>query len=132
MRIEQRRKAGTESWLARIFLLAVIGAGFLTHYLGLKPGDLELLPCPIHYVTGIECPGCGMTRASIALARGEIGSALHFNPFSVGLVLLAGGFALFPNAIRRHWSRLSKRTRTVIPASILVLVFAVWLWRTVL
>ena len=92
---KQQRNAGAESWLSRLFLLAVACAGLLTYILGLKPEDLALLPCPIHYVTGIECPGCGITRACIALARGDIGHALNSNPFSLGLVLLAGGFALF-------------------------------------
>ncbi len=35
--------------------------------------------CPLFAMTGIYCPGCGMTRAFHALFQGDIVSALHFN-----------------------------------------------------
>ena len=37
------------------------------------------LPCPIHYSTGVWCPGCGSTRALDALVHGNLPLALHFN-----------------------------------------------------
>ncbi len=41
---------------------------------------LGLLPCPFALVTRHPCPGCGMTRATLALLRGDLRSALHFHP----------------------------------------------------
>jgi hypothetical protein len=35
--------------------------------------------CPLYAVTGIYCPGCGLTRGFHALFHGDILSALHFN-----------------------------------------------------
>jgi hypothetical protein len=42
--------------------------------------------CLFHRMTGFDCPGCGMTRASHAALHGRFGEAFRFNP--VGIVLL--------------------------------------------
>src|SRR5688500_17879942 len=36
-------------------------------------------PCPLHATTGLFCPGCGATRASSLLLRGQPIEALHYN-----------------------------------------------------
>lgn len=46
------------------------------------------LPCPFRALTGWWCPGCGLTRATHQLIRGDIVQALRFNAFVV-LVLAA-------------------------------------------
>ena len=35
--------------------------------------------CPLHQMTGLNCPGCGMTRGFHALFNGDILDALHYN-----------------------------------------------------
>lgn len=35
--------------------------------------------CPFKILTGFDCPGCGLTRATLALLRGDIKSSLHYN-----------------------------------------------------
>jgi hypothetical protein len=37
-------------------------------------------PCPMRAVLHIPCPSCGSTRALSALSRGDVLSALRFNP----------------------------------------------------
>lgn len=49
------------------------------------------LPCPLRSVTGLPCPLCGMTTASQALVRGDLGEALAANPFLLVLATLAAG-----------------------------------------
>ena len=44
--------------------------------------------CPILRVTGIPCPGCGLTRAVILLLRGDLRASLRFHAFAP-MVLLA-------------------------------------------
>ena len=49
--------------------------------------------CPIRYLTGISCAGCGMTRAWLALLRLDLPGAFAFHPLfwlpvPVGLALL--------------------------------------------
>jgi len=46
-------------------------------------------PCPLHAATGLWCPGCGATRASYLLLRGDLASALHFNAMWVVLAPFA-------------------------------------------
>lgn len=123
---------GSEVWLARIFLLAILGAGFAAHLFGIAPGKLAILPCPVHFITGVECPGCGMTRACIALAGGDIRQALHYNPLSLGLVLLAGVFALFPSRIRLFWLRLPPGIRACATWTMLAFVLFFWVYRVLI
>jgi len=37
--------------------------------------------CVIHNVTSLPCPGCGMTRAIIALTHGDLQAAVGLHPF---------------------------------------------------
>ena len=43
------------------------------------------LPCPFHALTGLECPGCGVTRMCLSLLRLDWAGAWAANP---GLLLL--------------------------------------------
>ena len=36
--------------------------------------------CPVRQISGLPCPGCGTTRAVLALLRGDIRQALEFHP----------------------------------------------------
>lgn len=50
-------------------------------------------PCAFHAVTGLECPGCGMTRAVHELLNGNPIAALDLNPlFVLSLPVLAWWF----------------------------------------
>ena len=46
------------------------------------------LPCPFRTLTGWWCPGCGLTRATHHLFRGDLVQAFRYNLFV--LVVLAG------------------------------------------
>ena len=76
-----RDRAG---WVA-LWLLALACAAFFLRERG--PYGLPRLPaCTFHQLTGLHCPGCGMTRAAHATLHGRIGEAFRFNP--VGMILL--------------------------------------------
>lgn len=38
------------------------------------------ITCPIKFVTGVSCAGCGMTRAWLALLSGNIDLACYYHP----------------------------------------------------
>ena len=46
-----------------------------------------LYKCPYSYLLGISCPGCGMTRAFLALIQLDFKSAFYFHPL-VGVVIM--------------------------------------------
>lgn len=61
--------------------------------------------CPIKHLTGISCAGCGMSRAWLALVRGDAASAFSFHP----LLLLPIPAAL----LLMFWKKLSGKLRSV-------------------
>ena len=68
-------------WVSLVVLVLAVAAYALreTGGGGWMPG------CFFRKVTGLECPGCGMTRASHAFLNGRIGEAFHLNP--VGMIV---------------------------------------------
>lgn len=47
------------------------------------------ITCPIKYMTGISCAGCGMSRAWFSLLRGEFAQAFVYHPLCLLPVPLA-------------------------------------------
>ena len=43
-------------------------------------------PCPVHYLTGWYCPGCGSLRAVHQLLHGNLSAAWAMNPLTVVLL----------------------------------------------
>lgn len=65
----------------KLALIAVLGltAVFAVSIL-LKPSTGEYFTiCGFKNLTGLPCPGCGLTHSFCALARGNIGEAFEFN-----------------------------------------------------
>ena len=46
------------------------------------------IKCPIKYFFHIDCPTCGMTRAMLALFRGDFASYMSFNPMALPFLLI--------------------------------------------
>ncbi|WP_239174404.1 DUF2752 domain-containing protein [Actinoplanes cyaneus] len=47
------------------------------------------VPCLLRTLTGVPCPGCGLTTAAVALVHGEFEAAFQANPVIFGLAALA-------------------------------------------
>ena len=73
----------------RLFqVLRTVGAVTLLGLLYVLWGGLTRLwlPCPFHLLTGLDCPGCGVTRMCRALLRLDPSAAWAANP---GMLVLS-------------------------------------------
>lgn len=61
----------------------LVGAVLLNHGMA-----LPFVSCPLRRLTGIPCPGCGLSRSFMAIARGDFDEALRMHLF--GPVLFVG------------------------------------------
>lgn len=63
-----------------------------------SPSELPgFVLCPFRALTGLPCPGCGMTRAFCALGHGDLSAAFGYNalaPFVYAAALLLWAHAL--------------------------------------
>jgi hypothetical protein len=54
------------------------------------PAQFGFYPvCPFHELLGLQCPGCGATRALASLLHGHLAEAMHFNALTTLLAPLA-------------------------------------------
>ena len=84
-------------------------------------GQAAGITCPILWLTGISCPGCGMTRAWLHVLQGDLAGAFAFHPLFLLPVLL-----LVLWLFRR---RLSRRAKTGIAWVLIALVMIIWVVR---
>ncbi|MGB7769033.1 MAG: DUF2752 domain-containing protein [Verrucomicrobiia bacterium] len=75
--------------------MAMVGAGAVLYFF--NPSTHGFYPvCEFHELTGLNCPGCGGTRAAYQLLHGHVLRALHENAlFVLSLAALAGRGAWF-------------------------------------
>jgi hypothetical protein len=95
---------------------------------------LRLPFCPMAGILGVPCPGCGLTRATLALLRGDLRGALHLHP----LVLVLAPIFIWattsaalsyvrgphPSANLKPW--LASRLATVLAFTLLAATLGVW------
>lgn len=71
-----------------VVAVALLGAVVVPlHWIEVGP-----LLCPFRLLTGLPCPGCGMTRSVVALAHGDLHASLFYHP--LGFVVVAVGVML--------------------------------------
>jgi hypothetical protein len=110
----------------------IVGA-ILTPLIGALFVQIPL--CPTAALFGMPCPGCGLTRATLAALHGDFPRAFHFHPlFFIATPLYLGVIASIAWSFVRGGTEAppSKRTSQWITAgavTLLVLLFIVWLAR---
>ncbi len=112
-------------WLAPV----AVGVGTLAATATLGALDPEvrghLLPgCPFRSLTGLDCPGCGGTRAVYALTQGDVGRAFEHNLLVMlllpVLVVAWAGWLWFRLGRRERPVTLSPTTGYAIAATFLI------------
>ena len=79
-----RSGAHPPPWLVWIGLSAVLLVSMVW-----RPADDGPTLCPFRALTGLPCPGCGMTRGFCALGHGDLRGALDQNILSPALYVAA-------------------------------------------
>jgi len=106
-------RISSDRGLAGLFLLALAIVAAWAAIRGIAPGEVRLLACPFHALTEVACPGCGMTRACIALAHGDLSTAWSFHPFAYLLVSLSIAVLIAPRQVRAGWRALPGPSRSL-------------------
>jgi Protein of unknown function (DUF2752) len=104
MEITVEQKSSTiERILAATGILAVAAGSAVVWYF--NPSNVNFLPvCPLYSMTGLACPGCGLTRGFHALFHGDVLTALDFNALLplFGLIFGYLFLGMFLVAVRGH------------------------------
>lgn len=90
--------------------------------------------CWYKRLTGVGCPGCGLTRCVISLVHGEFLRAWHFNP--AGYLFFAILVCQFPYRILQFW-RISRglpawrptRATSILVSLLAAVLIAQWVVR---
>ena len=81
---ESRTLPAATEWIAAGGVAAAAGA-FVLSPDGIDDGPVV---CPFRLLTGLPCPGCGLTRSWVYLAHGQWRDSFLANPFGIVLVAL--------------------------------------------
>jgi hypothetical protein len=118
------RRGGAELLLER--LRPAAPAVLLSALLGLLPFDT----CLLQRFAGMPCPGCGFTRATLCLLRGEFAASLRLHPGALlGVPLVLAAIVLAATLPPEHpaWARFQARALAFAGTALV----AIWLLRIV-
>ena len=122
----------TPSRLGRPLAL-LAGAALLAPTL-LRPDGHGPVLCPFRRVTGVWCPGCGMTRAVGWLAHGDLHQSLRYHPLAPVFLIegaIGAAFLVYRRLLHRDdptWLRAEAVLPGLLVANAL-LVLVVWVIR---
>ena len=107
-------------WFAAgFFIMAVVAGQLILHHYGMG------IPCFFRAVTGLQCPGCGVTHMAAALLRGDVRGAFEANA-GVMVILVPLGVVLLKQCVGyiRHGRTRMSRIENGILAVMAVILFA--------
>jgi hypothetical protein len=90
--------------------------------------------CPMAGMLGIPCPGCGLTRATLALVQGDVAAAYHLHPlvfvlapvYFGALGIAAWEFVAGATLNSKPLFDVTSRRFAIAAVALLVLVLGVW------
>ena len=92
---EKRNNSEKRANAAAMFLLlsVIFTASVLLPLPASPNGQIAHLPsvCLFYHLTGLPCPGCGLTRSFVCLGHGHLRESLHWHPLGIviyGICLL--------------------------------------------
>lgn len=112
-----------------VFLLAVL----VLHCFDLTFFDI-VPPCQFYTATGYQCPGCGGTRAVMAMLEGKFLLSLSYHPMVLFVVVFYGWFLISQTIerITRHKIAIGLNYRNIYVFSVLFLIGINWIVKNVI
>jgi hypothetical protein len=125
--------------------IAALGVLLVAALLRVEEGASVVIPfvnrtlpelCYWRIMTGMECPGCGLTRCFIAAAHGDLAAAWSYNP--IGVLLFAGVVFQIPYRAWQLWristgrDELGTIALPYVMLGVSVLLILQWFWRVLL
>jgi hypothetical protein len=116
-----------------VLWLAVAGALLVGAAIVIPSPHVQLPLCVLKTLTGLPCPTCGLTRAVLAVSRGEVGRALFLNPLAVAAGAVSALYLVYAIAVLllrlpRLRPRVSPTDARLARVTGLALVLANWVW----
>jgi len=99
----------------------------LAYWLRVATGE-EVVICMFRRLTGVPCATCGGTRATMALARGELDVAWAFNPLVTVLLVTLPLLALWRATFGRRRSPLGRKGQRVVIVVLLAALAINWVY----
>jgi hypothetical protein len=131
MPVESRPIAGRLRSVAAPAGVAAAATAFTVYVSLIDPNQPGHYPtCPLLFITGLYCPGCGSLRAVHALGHADIVGALDMNP--LGVLILPVLLFWWGRWAVRAWQGRRARAALAHPAYIwafLALVIVYWIVR---
>jgi hypothetical protein len=95
---------------------------------------IEVPICPTRLAVGVPCPGCGLTRASVAAMQFDVVSMLRFHPLAPILTpLVAWSFAkpvlLALGLVKPEWVRKIPNAPKPVWAALVLAMAVLWVGR---
>ena len=103
--------------------VALILTAVAAAQLGATLCGLEGWSCPLKSLTGVPCPGCGLTRGAVALLRGEWRESVAAHAFAPLLVLVLAVVAvsaLLPARRREAFADMVERAERGVRLSVVL------------
>ncbi|TQL66324.1 uncharacterized protein DUF2752 [Nocardioides albertanoniae] len=136
----ESHRAGLRGRLAAVTsteVVAALGLGGVAIAALLPAGGIEDGPvlCPFRALTGLPCPGCGLTRSWVYLMHGDLGSSLAsnwFGPLLIAVVFVLAVVAGRARLARKRPAELDKLVRKPIVLGLVAIFIAYGAVRLVL
>jgi len=116
-----------------LLLLAIVGGYFFVGISAYFQSKSTHSVCVFKNLTGYPCPGCGSTRATILLFKGNLIESLLLNP--VGLIINIMALTTLFMIIRDLWLNksdfnklITRKIHPIILIIIVILVLLNWAW----
>lgn len=129
--------ANCSFWLTDLLAsrsLSILCLGLLVLFSFLPFDRIPVRFCVFHLLSGIDCPGCGMTRALSAMCQGDLAISFSYHPFALFVLiflLLQSSMLLVPDGIKESMLRKVEENRFRVSGVIWTIVILFFLFGAV-